>query len=271
MKIHRKMKIPFLISLFFFMNTSAPLSARTINNEYSLTEQQACAYIDQCIGSLEYALRTAMHHYHLNQLKQNIKDELHLNHTIYQWTWYGKRYCKEIIDELISSTVLQFIEDTSYTIAYDFTYNQDIAKRISSSMRNNVLARIAKYGYLDFEKITDFVGYALHKAIERTIQNNYNNYYHTLTQSYSHTYESTQPKPSAPTLYESNACCICFESFQEFDIYRVFLTPCGHDMCTECARQWFFTNNANKNNTCPQCRSWVDLDQLSIDCVLAQD
>ncbi len=192
-------------------------------------------------------------------------------------TPYGKRYSKDVIDQYISSAILEYIEDTSYRYALKQTNNSTVARKIAESMRNNALARIQKYGFLDAESLAPFVGSALKRAVREAInrydvphQHDYRpSDYNNRPPAYNPEYQEPKPAPAyspdyqEEKLYPSEACCTCLESFDS--VSRVFLKPCGHDICKDCAYQWFFVPNRNDNKTCPQCRSSVNLDKLSMD------
>ena len=61
-------------------------------------------------------------------------------------------------------------------------------------------------------------------------------------------------------LYPTEACVSCLEDFDQQAIEQIFLIPCGHDICKNCAHNWFFWQN---KDTCPLCRAQVDKQRLS--------
>jgi hypothetical protein len=156
-------------------------------------------------------------------------------------------------------------------------------------MRNNALARIQKYGALDFEALVEFVGDALKNAIKDKLGLYYlpeNTNSNSFATPASNTNQNipiagvspvagvtpyTEPQQIATDpiaipvesiqLFPSDSCCSCLESFNVVE--RVFLYPCGHDICKSCAYSWFF-NPLSPHTTCPQCRAAVNLDKLSI-------
>jgi hypothetical protein len=213
------------------------------------------------------------------RLKNLILNNVLYSSYVYTWTTSGKYYSKDLIDQYISSAILEYIEDTSYNYAYKKTGDSRIAHKIADSMRNNALARMQRYGALDAESLAPFVGRALKRAVDDYLnQWQYNVLYQAPSHQYqSFNYESTsytQPPAQSPEyeeeqkFYPSDTCCVCLESFDENNnnsVSRVFLQPCGHDMCKSCAYQWFFVPNRNDAKTCPQCRGKVNLDKLSTD------
>lgn len=238
-----------------------------------LTERQAKNYIEQCVAALDYALRPHIKDRELYKLKNLILNSVLTNPRVYTWTSHGKLYDKDILDQYISSALLEYIENKSYAYAYKKTHDSTIARKVSESMRNNALARIQRYGALDAESLVPFVGRSLKRAVDDYInQWHYNSLYQSPQQSsnyetvaivYPPEYYEEQEK-----FYPSDTCCVCLESFDVNNnngVDRIFLQPCGHDMCKSCAYQWFFVPNRNDTKTCPQCRSKVNLDKLSID------
>jgi len=142
-------------------------------------------------------------------------------------------------------------------------------------MRNNALARIQRNSNLDAEVLTTFIGNSLRRAVREAInrfevpsQQNYN-------RPTASTYNSTTARPNGASADAQNAsassaessfdrtfptpeCPVCYESFET--VNRLFLSPCGHNMCKTCAYNWCFTNS---NNSCPICRADINRQKLS--------
>ena len=225
-----------------------------------LTESQARSYIEQCIASLDHALRPHVRSYEVQQLTSAVKSALYNNRNISTWTSAGKRYKKDLIDQYINSAILEYIEKASYNYAYDRSGNRTIAKRVAESMRNNALARIAQAGALDADAITPFVGEELKKAVREAINRfdaPYDNNYRPSTSYTIHVNSGSKDK-----FYPSDDCCVCYDSFSSTE--RVFLQPCGHDICKDCAESWFLKNH---KSSCPYCRTTINKQRLSQDLV----
>src|SRR5439155_23793330 len=127
---------------------------------------------------LDYALRPHIKDRQLNRLKNLLLTNVLDNSRVYNWTSAGKLYNKEIVDQYINSALLEYIEDTSYNYAYKKTRDSRIARKIAESMRNNALARMQRYGSLDAESLTPFVGHTLKRAVDDYInQWHYNTLY----------------------------------------------------------------------------------------------
>ncbi|MDP3889235.1 MAG: RING finger protein [bacterium] len=223
----------------------------SVSSADGLTENQARSYINQCVASLELALRPHIRdNAHLEYLKKLITDNIYNAH-LYTYTSSGKRYQKDTIDQFISSAVVQYIEEKSYSYAYYKSKNNSVAKKIAESMRNNALATISNQGSINFESLAKFVGDSLVRAVDRAInhfdapyQIDYDNNDNYASQPSPEIYYEA-PRPSAPPLdeklYPSEECCVCYESFDT--AHRLFLKPCGHDICKRCALNWFWDNN----------------------------
>lgn len=142
---------------------------------------------------------------------------------------------KDLVDQLMMSAVIEFVEEVAFESAYAQTNSKDIAQRIAESMRNNVMALIAKYAVINASIIKPFIGSALQQAIS---------------------YELAQLIPQEPQ-YPSEDCCICYDTLTPAS--RVFLSPCGHDLCASCARDMFVIRN---NDKCPLCRTVISKTKL---------
>jgi|GEM_PF-1334612 len=239
----------------------------------TMSENKARDYINQIIQSLDHALRPTMKINKVNLFCKRIHREVLECRSCYSWTPYGKRYKKDMIDQFISSAILELIEDSAYDYAYKKSRDSSIARRISESMRNNALARIMQNGTLNFERLTEFVGKALKRAVRDAMNRIDVPYSTSYTPTYNNSYN--RPTPSAPSyeevyyatpapqyafdVYPSDDCCCCLDSFDTVE--RIFIKPCGHDICKSCAMQWFFGGG---NRSCPQCRAVVDRDYISV-------
>lgn len=230
-------------------NALTPSSSSTLSGFF--TEREATDYIAQSINALERALETYMRRTDLTTLKHAIQNSVRNAHYAYQNG--TRRISKDIIDQVIASAVLEYIEKAAYDYAYNSTKDSSASRRISESMRNNALALIAQKNVVDFELLVPFVGFALEKAINDKIQ------YAAPVAQATPASKSTEQSVQVEKQYKSSECCICLEDFDE-DVKRVYLSPCGHDMCTNCAYDWFF--GIIQKTTCPQCRGSVNLNKL---------
>lgn len=249
-------------TLYDLLRKNRPSTAASaIKSNSTLTEKQARDYVNQLIASLDHAFRPYMKPHNLNQLKQSILDAIFMNDQSYSNDYYGKKYKKDLIDQYVNSGILEYIEKQSYAYTYKKTKSAHIATRITESMRNNALAIIQQSRTVDFERLTPFVGHALKRAVHEVLASSYHSYYHD--ESYNNNTSSAKIDALEERLYPSEDCCSCFEKLTHRN--RLFLKPCGHDMCKDCAYQWFFVPRRDDSKTCPQCRSKVNVNSIARD------
>lgn len=271
-------------------NYSSSYSTNNSNNhinsqKYSLSEEQAKSYVNQMAASFDLALRPYINSTSDFQYFKTLTiDNILPSPRVYKYTPYGKRYDKDLIDQYINGGILQYIEEKSYSEAYLMTNNRTVARKIAKSMFNNALAVIVKNNAIDMEAVAQFVGAALRRAIQNELlkydvpyQPDYNNmpandqydappaYEAPPAYSPSHYSDSDLPAyenvASQEKNYPSQDCCVCYDTLHQNN--RVFLRPCGHDICKTCIYGWFFGSNQNK--TCPQCRANVNFERLNKD------
>lgn len=238
-------------SLANFFNALATSTEDRAEPEYSLTRKQMESYLDFYIRSLDYAIRPNINSIELKKIRSDVDQAIRNSSNIYIWVHGIRFYNKDRIDQFILSALLEMIEKNSYNYAYDQEHNHRLAQKISESMRNNALACIQQSKLLDPEQLKPFFGYDLKETIRKELNR--------FDVPFQHDYETSEQ--SSP-LYPSDSCCICFDDFS-YAKERVFLKPCGHDMCQLCALEWFFPGNLpDTTKTCPLCRSWVNIEKL---------
>lgn len=224
----------FFLSLipFFSLQASHAMTVKELNN-----------YLDRMMDDVAYYWYPYVESREVKSLRKD------LYHAITEYagamSWFGSvSYERDLVDQYIKSGLIDFIEEKAYKVAAKHIAKKERAKKIAESMRNNALALIAKNPNLDLRSLRPFIGESLKKAID-----------YELHSSSSTTVSDYAPSYDHP-LYPSQDCPVCFEPFGSDHVERIFLTPCGHDICKECARQWFF--EASNRSSCPQCRATVD-------------
>jgi hypothetical protein len=250
------------------------------NPNYS--PMQVREYVNNIIASLSRDLSSHMSYSDLEKLKREVR-------AMTESLGYVSK--KETIDLLIASAIVNFVEERARTEAYSRSLNTDFARRFGESMRNNASAHIEQHGFVDAHNLAPFVGYKMERAVTTALVNEYHvpqtssssSSYSTSSQpsaasSYSSsTYSSPKPDYQAPAptstiptvsepLYLSENCCFCLDNFEQDNLTRVILKPCGHDICKACSEQWL-----SANNTCPTCRTQVQKTEpvyLSEDCCI---
>jgi hypothetical protein len=158
---------------------------------------------------------------------------------------------KDLVDQLLLSAVVEFVEEASFDSAFAQTHNRDFAQRISASMRNNVMALIAKQSYVNASLIKPFVGSALQKVIDKELANNN-----------SATFQSNTNSPSSTNISAyAPSCCVCASKDK-----IITLLQCKHKMCSSCARKRF---DELQYYTCSSCHAPVDIQALQAQKIVA--
>ncbi len=236
--------VAMVIIMLLSLNNS--IQSTTANNN-SIKAQQVESYVSSIVDNLLYPNNSSSE---ILQLKRSITDTI-LNSFSFAWIWglFGYERCFDqthvyngVIDGIVS-----FIEQQSYIYALQKTNNQHIARKIANKIRDEALAIITKSSELPLGVFARFVGSSL-----QTIVNEHCNRFDT-------PYQQNTQQHHPQGVYPSEECCICYDSFAD-EVERIFLTPCGHDMCTKCCKQHFFVYN---NSTCPKCRAKVNLTVLN--------
>lgn len=236
-----------------YAQASAPVKPSSSYSQYSppssvtiFSAQRAREYVEHTVANFEMVLGTSLGRRAFAEFKRAIFDRIN-----------NKNFSsKDEVDQLILSAILEFIEETSYQYALQRTGNRDLARRVANSMLNNALAVIGRRIPVNAYDLAPFVGRALQEAVDFELATLLSAVHHAQQTHYASS-SSSSPSHATPH-YETEDCCVCAESFN--DVARVFLTPCGHDICKACARSWFFDQH---KSTCPMCRATVDKTDLA--------
>lgn len=237
------------------------------NTTYTLSRRQAENYIDLYVATLTNGLRPNACDYDMQNIRNKTYTALNQSSTVYIWISGIRMYNKDMIDQFLLSAIIDTVESNTYNYAYDQTRNSTVASKITQTIRTKLMRLIERKQTLDAQDLRPFFGYPLQQAIRTEIanipyQNNtpYNNQPYNYGSS-GHSGASGHHGYTGAT-YASPACCICFDNFGGAT-QRIFLKPCGHDICTMCALDYFFPNNLpDQTKKCPICRSWVNLEEL---------
>ncbi len=227
-----------LLLLFF-----APAIFNSYAAAKTIPERYIASYTTQC---LEYWFYPNHTNPRLFNVGNAVKNEIGIsNNYELAWNWssfsYEKEYPVDYVDQLMLGIILDFIKEEAYYFAKELT-NQIKARKIAQDIYDWLVYQCMQSTYLEQGIFSGYIGQDLYIKIYQSLQN-----------------EKPSSASSSPAqqYYPSSDCCVCMESFNE--VTRVFLTPCGHDICVDCAERWFFTEN--KAN-CPLCRSKVDKKKL---------
>lgn len=146
------------------------------------------------------------------------------------------------VEHVIRTEALNKVVETARTIAYGFTHDEATLAYIEKTIRDEILKYFTG---------NDNVNGALKGYCGETLKNRI----WTLKKQF-----DAQKRSAYVTHYPSDECCICLDAFNN-EVRQVFLNPCGHDICADCATNWFFEQN---KNSCPHpyCRSDVSKSEL---------
>lgn len=226
-------------------------SAPAPNQHFTLSASQLQNYLDSYFATLEYGLSPAASSTDISGIRSIATQKIESDRTLYIWSQGVRFYNKDRIDDLALESITEYIRGLSYSLTYNQTYNSELAYKVSESIQKLVLNKLNSMSYLDCDQLKPFFGPDLSHLIRQRINQidlPYQPYY--------------APQP----YYPSSACCICLEPFDSTVVSRIYLKPCGHDMCQACAMNWFFPHHVpDKKKTCPHCRSNVQFSALSSD------
>ena len=240
------------------VSTASVAPSPAQGKKYSLSRRQLDEYLDNYFVSLGYELYPNITQEELTSMKSAVTNTIQYASNCYIWVSGVRFYDKDKIDSFILDAMVNSIEQSSYTIAYNQSYNSTLATKASQSIRKSVTSYIQQQSFLDPQKLKQYFGYSLTQMVRERI----NQIDMPYQQPYTPPVVYNTPKPSAPPLYESASCCICMESFSS-KCQRIYLKPCGHDICDSCALNWFFPSDMpDRTRTCPQCRGSVNFDAL---------
>lgn len=146
------------------------------------------------------------------------------------------------VEEAIRSTTCEYIIRKAREIARGYTSDPKTVEAVCQKFRNDLFNIFTNGGdlngslrdYFGNERIKDRVWRAKEQYDQQKRE------------------EAKRSAAHAFRTYPSDECCICYTDFQH--IARIFLHPCGHDLCVSCAKS-LAARSAEMN--CPQCRAIV--------------
>jgi hypothetical protein len=220
--------------LFIFLMAFA-----TINAQKTIKEKHVQSYTQQC---LEYWFFPNHENSQLKGLSESITTTI-INSNNYETTWnwnsfgFENLYPLDYVEQSIRGGLLEFVKEASYKQARKITNNAQ-AQLIASTLYDRLLSIMSQSIELERGIFAEYIGSTLAFIVQTVFEN---------------LHYCTNPTTAPITTYPSDSCIVCMEDF--YQVTRVFLKPCGHDMCVNCAERWFFTEN---KSTCPLCRAKID-------------
>jgi hypothetical protein len=264
----------FFDALTNFLNS---FTHQNTQNNYTLTITQAQNYIDLSLASLNTGLRPNASDYDIQAIRNKTYGAFNQSSTVYAWIQGTKMYSRDMIDQIILSAIIEVVESNTYNYAYDQTRNSTVASKVTQTIRTRLMRIMEKTAVINEQEIRQFFGYSLQQMVRHEItygMQGHGTYgYSGTTGSTGSTGFSGRTGSTGSTgsgarhhnhpTYPSESCCVCFDDFDGVTTERLFLKPCGHDICLTCALDYFFPHNkADTTKKCPICSSWVNLEEI---------
>ncbi len=210
----------------------------------SIKEKQLPVYVIDC---LEFWFYPNHNNPQVPQLAKSITTQIRNSQNYqYDWSWselvYEVVYPLDYVEQMLRGATIQHITENSYQYALEITTREN-AQRIADYIYKYLFNYCAQTSVLAQSVFAGCIGSNLKNWVIQI--------YNQSTQGYN-------PTP-IQNYYTSLNCCICLEDFG--DVPRIYMAPCGHDICVGCAERWFFTQS---KNSCPLCRQTVDKKALRL-------
>lgn len=158
-----------------------------------------------------------------------------------------KIYSRFRVPERTMTGIIEFIQEKGYQYALKRTGNSAVARRAIDRLTKNLLR--------DNDRNLSLAGY-----VGSSLKSKVRDILHHIE------YVGSSPAPAPATAaaaaaprplfvtYPSDECCVCLDGFDNSSHERMFLKPCGHDMCVTCYHRWVIEE---KNRSCPLCRAHI--------------
>lgn len=174
-------------------------------------------------------------------LAHNIADTIENDDNLRHWDWFNWRteYRVAEVQEAIHAHIVDYIEQQVRHIAWNYTHNNETIHQLVAHFSNEATRILTQSSHLN-GKFVDFLYDKLQQKVWRMKER-----------------LDKEQKNSQSPRYPSDQCCVCLEGFEH--VQKVFLEPCGHDICAGCAHQLYFGHG---HRTCSLCRRKVNLAKL---------
>lgn len=157
------------------------------------------------------------------------------------WFIFNMGYDRACVEYTIKIKAMDIICNDAQQYAREYTGDEETINKITAAVRKEILELLSNSSSLN-GILRNYLSDTLKKRVW-DLKNKFD----------------AEKRIAQPNRYPSQASCSCLESFGH-GVERVFLDPCGHDMCPDCAREWFFERN---NPNCPTCRTEVSKRKLA--------
>jgi len=250
--------LPIFILLFFLQTKTKNLNNNTTNKktskDYELTETEARDKINKDIikkfgqtcslflSSLRFSKEEAEKRKFTNQEIQEfekIRDEelasgKNYKITIIQVPVEKKEYYIKNLSNNIIKKIVERIGKKSYSYALLET-DENTAKKVKSQITKELTEKI-KSG----DSLKEFISKVRETKIDKLIKE------HTDKDNPN----KTKKKRKNIRFVKSKRCPVCYKSFKNKNVKRMFLLPCGHNICTHCL--------SKHSNKCPVCGKKIE-------------
>lgn len=136
--------------------------------------------------------------------------------------------------------IVDYVERKSFDLAKVESGNYETSVNVSALMRDEIEKQITATGTFNEGALVNYIG----KDLEYKVHNACHLFY-------------TPYQPVAKR-YDEKSCRICFSHFSP-SVPWIYLSPCGHDICTKCAESYFIYQNKQR---CPVCNQPIDTYQI---------
>ncbi len=145
--------------------------------------------------------------------------------------------------QAVLSGIVDFVEKKSFQLAKSQTGDYHTTVKVAEGLRNEAATLITSSGTIGTGALGAFVGKELETRVHQACR------HHGMNHGHNHLKR-----------YDEKCCRICFNRFGPA-VPWIYLTPCGHDMCTGCAHSYFIVQGKNR---CPACNQTVDMYKVGI-------
>jgi hypothetical protein len=152
-----------------------------------------------------------------------------------------ERTVQEVYQETIHG-IVEFVERRSFHIAKCYTGNYYSTVNIADHICNELKHVISSTGNFNQGALHDFIGTELEARVKQVAPH------------------FPSPFGYSGRRYDEKNCRICFNRFSP-SVPWIYLSPCGHDICTGCADIYFVQQGKQR---CPACNQPVDTYQVQM-------
>lgn len=222
------------ICLFASVTHLCAVPARIPTPNNILCEQQIKNYAQNIIETLFYNSNQATEDKKaiLNEATQKLLAQTDVEK---EYQFSIERTQQEVYQAVLK-TIERHVADRSFEEAKKETGDPKITSKAQTRVTKELRAILESTGEFGPGALKDFVGKNLESKIKLTC------------------YQFDRPYFQNLKRFDETSCRICLQDFKPSRPW-IYLRPCGHDMCTECAVEYFLKRGKTH---CPACNQLVD-------------